>query len=142
MKAWHRQWWTLLLLLGFALASAGCQRRNAADTASPKIDRAAEVIAGSADAAASAAEALAGKADEAAAVAVDAAVTARVKSALISELDVAALRIRVDTRDGIVTLSGSVGSPRERDRAKRAAKAVAGVRYVLDDIVVKAARMG
>ena len=128
------------------MASAGCSKRNAGDTVHMKIDRAAEVIAGNVDGAERAAETLASKADEAAttaaAVAADAAITARVKSALVSELDLAALPIRVDTREGIVTLSGFVDSARERDRAKRAAATVAGVRYVLDRIVVKATIMG
>jgi osmotically-inducible protein OsmY len=47
---------------------------------------------------------------------VDAAITAKVKTALLADPDVKALRIDVDTRDGIVTLNGSVTNPSNVER--------------------------
>jgi len=47
----------------------------------------------------------------------DAAITAKVKSKLLADPDVSGLRIDVDTRERIVTLTGSVGSAAEKARA-------------------------
>jgi hyperosmotically inducible protein len=47
----------------------------------------------------------------------DAGITAKVKARLLADPDVSGLRIDVDTRDGIVTLSGTVGSAAEKARA-------------------------
>src|SRR5688572_28691158 len=49
----------------------------------------------------------------------DAAITAKVKSALISDDLVKARRIDVDTKWGVVSLSGSVGSDAEREQAMK-----------------------
>src|SRR5690349_19411373 len=57
----------------------------------------------------------------------DAALTAKVKSALITEKDLSAMKIDVDTNGGIVTLNGSVRSAAEKMRAEQVASTVAGV---------------
>ena len=47
----------------------------------------------------------------------DAGITAKVKSKLLADPDVSGVRIDVDTRERIVTLTGSVGSAAEKARA-------------------------
>lgn len=60
----------------------------------------------------------------------DGAITAQVKAALLNDPEVAGLRIDVDTFKGVVTLSGAVKSPAERDKAVGLAKKVSGVKDV------------
>jgi hyperosmotically inducible protein len=60
----------------------------------------------------------------------DATVTTRVKTALLNDPDVGGLRIDVDTFKGIVTLSGAVKSPAERDKAVAVARKIGGVKDV------------
>jgi osmotically-inducible protein OsmY len=57
----------------------------------------------------------------------DATITAQVKTSLLNDPQVAGLRIDVDTFKGVVTLSGAVKSPAERDKAVTLARQVKGV---------------
>jgi osmotically-inducible protein OsmY len=57
----------------------------------------------------------------------DATITARVKTALLNDPDVAGLRIDVDTAKGVVTMSGVVRSQNEVQRAIQIARNVGGV---------------
>lgn len=67
----------------------------------------------------------------------DAAITAKVKTALIREPDLEALKIDVDTADGVVTLSGTVDSRTKVNRAVQVAQAVQGVRSVDNRLTVR-----
>ncbi|HSD44679.1 MAG TPA: BON domain-containing protein [Burkholderiales bacterium] len=69
----------------------------------------------------------------------DAAVTARVKTALIQEPDVKAGAINVETYRGVVSLSGFVDSQEMANKAVTAAQKVGGVRSVKNDMRVKPA---
>ena len=66
----------------------------------------------------------------------DATVTARVKTTLLNDPDVCALRIDVDTFKGVVTLSGGVKTPAERDKAIAVARRVGGVKDVKSTLQV------
>jgi len=68
----------------------------------------------------------------------DAAITAKVKAAILAEPGLKSLQINVDTKDATVTLSGNVDSDMLRDRAKQIAMATEGVRNVVDNLSVKA----
>ena len=57
----------------------------------------------------------------------DATVTTRVKTAFINDKEVGAMRIDVDTFKGVVTLSGSVKSKAEEEKAVALAKTINGV---------------
>lgn len=57
----------------------------------------------------------------------DATITTRVKTALLNDPDVGGLRIDVDTFKGVVTLSGAVKTPAERDKAVALARKIDGV---------------
>lgn len=60
----------------------------------------------------------------------DAWITTKVKTELGITEDVTAMEIDVDTKDGMVTLSGVVDSDAEKQKAVAAAKSVKGVRSV------------
>ncbi len=78
-------------------------------------------------------------ADNVATEAGDAAITAKVKAAILSEPGLKSLQISVDTKNATVTLSGNVDSDMLRDRAKQIAMSTEGVRDVVDNLSVKAA---
>ncbi len=67
----------------------------------------------------------------------DAAVTTKVKAALLAEPGLRSMEIHVDTKDGIVTLTGSPDSAANRDRAVVIARNVAGVKDVVDQMASK-----
>ena len=67
----------------------------------------------------------------------DSAITARVKTAMIGDKNVAARRISVETFKGTVQLSGFVDSADEKDRAGELARNVRGVKFVQNEILVK-----
>jgi hyperosmotically inducible protein len=67
----------------------------------------------------------------------DAAITARVKAALIDDESTDADAINVETRQGIVQLAGFVNSDADRERAKQVAQSVPGVKSVRNDLQIK-----
>jgi osmotically-inducible protein OsmY len=67
----------------------------------------------------------------------DAAITAKVKAAILAEPGLKSLQINVDTKDQTVTLSGNVDSGPMRDRAKQIAMSTEGVKNVVDNLTVK-----
>jgi osmotically-inducible protein OsmY len=69
----------------------------------------------------------------------DAAITARVKGALLNEPNVKATAINVETYRGVVSLSGFVDSQDMASKALSKAKGVSGVREVKNDMRVKPA---
>lgn len=75
--------------------------------------------------------------DQAGAAIDDAAITAKVKAALIAEPGLSAMQIDVDTDKGVVTLSGSVDSLSTSEKAKTLADSVAGVKEVQNRLELK-----
>ena len=67
----------------------------------------------------------------------DAAITAKVKAAIFAEPSLKTLQISVDTVQGVVSLTGSVDSQEERNRAKALASAVDGVKVVENRLALK-----
>ena len=67
----------------------------------------------------------------------DAAITAKVKAALLAEPGLKSAQINVDTQDATVTLTGDVTSDMLRDRAKQVAMATDGVKNVVDNLNVR-----
>lgn len=62
---------------------------------------------------------------------------AQVKVKLLADPDVSGLRIDVDTRDRIVTLTGTVRTQAEKARALELAREVEGVTRVTDRLMVE-----
>ena len=65
------------------------------------------------------------------------AITAKIKSKMALDDYVKARTISVDTTGSVVTLTGSVGSESERERAVRLARETDGVTKVVDKLEVK-----
>lgn len=67
----------------------------------------------------------------------DGALTAKIKSKMALDDTVKALSIDVDSRNGVVTLSGRVNSEAERAKALQLARETAGVTTVHDRLAVR-----
>ena len=68
----------------------------------------------------------------------DAAITTKVNAELAADKDLSAIKIDVDTKDGVVTLTGPAPSAGARERATEIAKNVKGVTSVNNQLTVKA----
>jgi hyperosmotically inducible protein len=67
----------------------------------------------------------------------DAWITTKIQAAYFLDADVKARHVDVTTRDGVVTLSGTVHSGKERDQAVSIARTTDGVKQVVDKLVVR-----
>ena len=67
----------------------------------------------------------------------DTAITAKVKSALLADRSTSGLAIQVETKKGIVQLSGFVDSANAKAKATEVARSVSGVKDVKNEISVK-----
>ena len=67
----------------------------------------------------------------------DAAITARVKTAIFQEPSLKSMQVSVETMQDVVQLSGFVDSQQARSRAGEVARAVQGVRSVRNDLIVR-----
>lgn len=72
----------------------------------------------------------------------DAGISTNVKAKLAADDTVKAYQVNVDTRNGVVTLSGDVDSMAAKGKAVEIARATEGVRDVVDQIQVTAATRG
>ncbi|ADJ66199.1 BON domain-containing protein [Herbaspirillum seropedicae] len=68
----------------------------------------------------------------------DSVITAKVKAALVEDKQVSAMKINVTTKDGVVTLKGSVPSAELGQHALQLVAGIEGVRDVKSDLTVKA----
>src|SRR5438132_649370 len=66
----------------------------------------------------------------------DAAITAAIKAKFANDETVSAKNIDVDTKNGVVTLNGTVASQAEADKAKELAQSVDGVKTVNSNLMV------
>lgn len=66
----------------------------------------------------------------------DAALTAKVKTKFLADTSISGLKIDVDTRNDVVTLSGTVPTAAEKRRAVEVARATDGVKSVVDNLKV------
>jgi hyperosmotically inducible protein len=66
----------------------------------------------------------------------DAGITTAVKTKMLGDTTVAGLKIDVDTKDGVVTLTGNVASAAEKARAVEIARETSGVKSVSDRLKV------
>jgi hyperosmotically inducible protein len=68
----------------------------------------------------------------------DPGVTTAVKTKFAADDTVKAYKINVDTKDGVVTLAGTVDTPAAKERAVEIAKATKGVNSVVDELTIEA----
>jgi osmotically-inducible protein OsmY len=67
----------------------------------------------------------------------DDAIYDNVRIKLASDIDVKGGGLKVDVKEGVVTLSGDVESQMQKDKAARIAKKVKGVKRVVNNIAVR-----
>lgn len=108
------KWTTALFLAGTLLAPAAAYAADATPTAPTAAHKAKETIG-------------------------DAAITTKVKAKFAADRDVSAMNIKVDTDNGVVTLSGNAKSQDEANKAAEIAKGTDGVTTVNNDIRVNPA---
>ncbi|HEY5616847.1 MAG TPA: BON domain-containing protein [Vicinamibacterales bacterium] len=82
-------------------------------------------------------EAVAEGANEVQRAASDAGLTAKIKSKMTLDDRIDAAAIDVDTSNGVVTLSGSVDAPQQRERAVQLARETDGVTSVIDQLTIQ-----
>jgi hyperosmotically inducible periplasmic protein len=128
MDARSRMRTTILAALVAGPFLAGCGDHST-NSAGARLDRSMDKIATATQS---------GAADAASSVD-DAAITAKVKAAVLAEPGLRTLEIDVDTNDGVVTLSGVVDNPTLKERAALVAQGVGGVRSVRDNLTIKSA---
>jgi len=117
----------LVALAAGTLLMVGCDQRAPAGSTAAKMDRAADKVEAK----------VSNAADKTATVAEDAAITAKVKAAILAEPGLKTLQINVDTNGQTVTLSGTVDNADLRERAKQIASSTSGVKGVVDQLTVK-----
>jgi len=66
----------------------------------------------------------------------DVAITAKVSGSLAKDPDLSAIKINVDTKDGVVTLNGPAPTAAAKDKATAIAKQVQGVNSVNNQLMV------
>jgi len=116
---------------------AACDKPGPAETAGKKIDEVTEkTTAAVSNSAESAGKVLNQQERKAGQVMDDTQITAKVKSALMNEPGLQSLKISVDTTLGVVTLSGSVDTKANQEKAIKLAESVQDVKSVTNQLVV------
>jgi hyperosmotically inducible periplasmic protein len=148
-----KKYMVLAAVLGAAMAAGGCDKQTSSgETVGQKVDKVIDktnTAAGKAgdkigeaaklaeEAVKSTAETVQQKAGQVGAIIDDTAITASIKTELLKDPGVSALKIDVNTVKGEVTLKGEADSESARARAARIAAAMAGVLKVNNSIIVK-----
>lgn len=121
----------------FVVGLSACDKQGPAESAGESIDQAIEKTG---DKMEETSEKISEQTENAAEALDDTVITTKVKEAILAEPGLKVLQITVDTTDGVVTLSGSVDSQQSSDRAKEIAGAVADVKSVENQLVVKSTK--
>jgi osmotically-inducible protein OsmY len=128
----HVLWMVPALALGATLAA--CNRSDEGKTAGQRID---QTVAKTEQRAEQAKEGAEKMGQRAAGAVSDATITAEVKAALAADPQLSALRIDVDTANGVVTLRGPAPDEQSRARATQLAAAPKGVMRVDNQLALK-----
>jgi hyperosmotically inducible protein len=135
---------SLPLVMATALALCGCDQKPSAEKAGRDIDqtvtKAGERIKEAAGVAERKIDETVKMASEKTGITADsvndAALTARVKAALIAESGTNALDVNVESKDGVVSLYGKADSGEQRERAAKVAGGVNGVKSVSNHLAI------
>jgi hyperosmotically inducible periplasmic protein len=117
------------------IALGGCDKPAPAETAGKKIDQAMEKMGKKVEQTAERAKEQTAKAEQ---VVDDTTITAKVKAGILTEPGLKVLKIDVDTKDGLVTLTGSADSAQDVQRATTIASSIQGVKSVDNRLAVSA----
>ncbi len=121
-----------LCALTFVLAS--CEQDGPVETAGKKVDQSLQEAGKKIE---KVGDTIQDKVDNAAGSVNDAAITGKVKAAIINDSLLKVLEIEVITSSGIVQLNGTVDTQESIDRAQEVASAVQDVKAVENNLVVK-----
>ncbi|MDR7332925.1 BON domain-containing protein [Roseateles asaccharophilus] len=135
---------SLLSAVALAAALTACSKQGEDMTAGQRLDGAvADAKQAAAETRQDAKEAMASAEATAERAAADASqatndvgITAKVNAALVADDKLKATQINVDTREGMVTLTGKAPDAQSRERATTLASAVDGVKHVNNQLVV------
>lgn len=135
----------LIAFLSAVLGLVGCEKECAAEEAGKKIDQAAEKAGNKMDEAAQKAgdrmdeakASLSEKAERTGDYMGDSAITAKIKADILRDPSLKVLQIHVTTTNGVVTLSGTVDSQLNIDRAVDLARGSQNVTSVENNLVLK-----
>ena len=134
MKTFHQRSLIAASSLAVLLALGACNRADNG-TASDRVGAGA---AGTEQAARSAADDTRAMGAAASDKVDDGMITTKVNAALVNDKDLSAVKINVDTKDGVVTLTGPAPSPEAALQATKIAKDIKGVVSVNNQLIVKA----
>jgi hyperosmotically inducible periplasmic protein len=122
----------------FVAGLAACDKPGPAETAGKKIDQTVDKAGQKmGDAADTVGDKMSAQSAKAGVAIDDTEITTKVKAAIFAEPGLKTLQISVDTVKGVVTLTGSVNSQANSDRARALAAAVADVKKVENKLVIK-----
>lgn len=113
---------------------ANCEQDGPVEKAGEKVDQTLEEAGKKVE---KVGDAISDTVESAAAAFDDAAITGKIKAAIINDSLLKVLEIEVVTATGVVQLSGTVNSQESIDRAQEIASAVQGVKSVENNLVVK-----
>lgn len=136
MKVVRKAMWIGISVI-FAVGITACEKPGPAETTGKSIDEATEKAGQSLD---NAAKKINEQGEKVGEVISDAAMTAKVKAAILAEPTLSSLQISVNTTNEEVTLSGAVDSQQNIDKAKEIASAVDGVKRVENQLLVKSTK--
>lgn len=110
---------------------AACDKPGPAESAGKKIDQASESVSNSvSNTADKAGDAMSQQTKKAGQMIKDTDITASIKLGLMNEADMQSTKITVVTTKGVVTLTGTVSSAANKDKAIKLAESVDGVKSV------------
>lgn len=116
---------------------AACDKPGTAETAGKKIDQVTENVSNAvSNTADSAGTTIAQKTKVAGQAMNDTEITAKIKSILLNEPGLKSLKITVETIKGVVTLSGSVDTQANADKAIKLAESVDDVKSVKNKLAI------
>ena len=124
---------SIAAISALVLVMAGCDRQDENKTAGETLDN---TVAEAKQESQEAANTVEQKTDTAVQTVDDAAITATIKAKLVADDELKAIDINVDTKGGVVTLTGAAPSPAAVDRATTIAKSVDGVANVTNQLTV------
>lgn len=125
---------SMLLAVGLAACDKPGTAENAGKKIDQTVDKAGKKMGDTAD---TVGDKMSAQGTKAGVAIDDTEITTKVKAAIFAEPGLRTLQISVDTVKGVVTLTGSVNSLANSDRAKSLASAVNGVQRVQNMLVVK-----
>ncbi|KJS00855.1 MAG: transporter [Desulfobulbaceae bacterium BRH_c16a] len=131
-KAAHR--FFTVVLCALVLVLTNCQQDGPAEKAGKNVDETLEEAGKKIE---KVGDAINDKVENAAASLDDAAITARIKAAVISDSLLKVSEIEVATAGGVVQLNGTVNSQKSFDRANEIAGSVKDVKSVENSLVIK-----